>query len=433
MDGLFLEIGPLRIQQNLSLEINPYSWTNNASVVFVDQPAGTGLSYTNGSYTLNQTAVNIQFYAFLEGFFALYPNYTQHDIYLCGESYFGHYSLALATYILNQNNATGNTLQLNLKGLAIGNGWIDPPIQYSIYAEYSYGIGIVGHYQRTSLEQSFAQCNSQLAGANWQDNTCDDVTQNIIDASGVNNYTINVYDYRLYDKTSGNDWPEGIHLEAAYLNRPEVRAAIHIPSYVHNWHECSMEVNMALNNDSYLSFKHLLPPLLDGAGLRILLYSGSFDWICNRVGTEELVRTMDWSGTAAFNTSQRYTWAVNEKFAGYGITVQNLTFLIVFNGSHMVPMNCPEQTLDMITRFFANASFADMEESMIPAAQPGPGAPKTPLSVLEWSLIAVSCFVAGATISAVIAVLVVQFYVKRTVAAQNAGGSKKGGKYENLK
>jgi len=44
------------------------------------------------------------------------------DFYITGESYAGHYIPSIAFYLVN--NATD--LGVNFKGVAIGNGWVDP-------------------------------------------------------------------------------------------------------------------------------------------------------------------------------------------------------------------------------------------------------------------------------------------------------------------
>jgi carboxypeptidase C (cathepsin A) len=80
MDGLFLELGPLRLDGEKldTIKINPYSWHNVANMMFVDQPVGTGLSYTvaKDGYATNDDMINDHFYKFLQTFFKLHDRYT---------------------------------------------------------------------------------------------------------------------------------------------------------------------------------------------------------------------------------------------------------------------------------------------------------------------------------------------------------------------
>ena len=96
MDGLFLENGPLRLVKSnptttttddsdgWSIQINPYSWHKApAYVLYVDQPVGTGLSFTKKrNYCRNDLQINIDFHLFLENFLLMYHDFflTKKDI-----------------------------------------------------------------------------------------------------------------------------------------------------------------------------------------------------------------------------------------------------------------------------------------------------------------------------------------------------------------
>lgn len=76
----------------LSLTPNAYTWTLNANVVFVEQPAGVGFSYseTTSDYTVGDYQASADVVAFMRGFLVKYPAYTNRPFFYSGESYGGH-------------------------------------------------------------------------------------------------------------------------------------------------------------------------------------------------------------------------------------------------------------------------------------------------------------------------------------------------------
>jgi carboxypeptidase C (cathepsin A) len=57
MLGLLQELGPCRItNDSSSVTLNPFSWNNNANMLFIDQPVGTGFSYGNMTVGTSQAA-----------------------------------------------------------------------------------------------------------------------------------------------------------------------------------------------------------------------------------------------------------------------------------------------------------------------------------------------------------------------------------------
>jgi carboxypeptidase D len=81
-DGALLEIGPYRIHSGGKLERNPGSWNEYATLLFVDNPVGTGYSYTSGpdGYVRELEDGATQFIKFLEEWFKIFPEFNHDDV-----------------------------------------------------------------------------------------------------------------------------------------------------------------------------------------------------------------------------------------------------------------------------------------------------------------------------------------------------------------
>jgi carboxypeptidase D len=134
MDGLFLEIGPLQLKDG-SVTINPYSWHNVANMLFIDQPVGTGMSYTKdrSGYAKNDDAINLHFYNFLISFFKLYDQFitnvngkkVSRKLFITGESHAGHYIPTISAFIRRKNKEISfrnlkDEIIIDLVGIALG-------------------------------------------------------------------------------------------------------------------------------------------------------------------------------------------------------------------------------------------------------------------------------------------------------------------------
>lgn len=78
MFGLFLENGPVRVlktgptDDDFSLVPANQSWTDDYSVLWLDQPVGTGFSYGDLTNLSMQTAGD-DFINFIAAFYNMYP------------------------------------------------------------------------------------------------------------------------------------------------------------------------------------------------------------------------------------------------------------------------------------------------------------------------------------------------------------------------
>lgn len=104
MLALFTEHGPWRSQADGTLMLNPTSWTLKASMVFLEQPAGVGFSYSSltsdNELLSNDYAASEDFVLTIRAFYDRYPERKNNTLYIASESYGGHYMPQLALKLL---------------------------------------------------------------------------------------------------------------------------------------------------------------------------------------------------------------------------------------------------------------------------------------------------------------------------------------------
>ena len=367
MDGLFLELGPFKIKDG-KLEVNPYSWHKVSNLLIIDQPVGTGLSYSRGKYASNDQTVNQMFYEGMVEFFRIHPQFvtaeesgraTSRHIYMTGESHAGHYIPSMVSHIVSRNSDKSNSnVVMNVAGIAIGNGWVDPFNQYDV-SEFAHGMGFITKDQKNELKVKERLCQDALKSGRYRDRNCFALLDDVIDSSGGNHKfsSASMYDSRLFSKK--NIFPPGKDKVEAYLNRAEVRNALHVAPGIQKFLECTDPPYHALAQQDGVGVVKELQDILDRK-IQVLMFSGQYDIVCNHIGTEKFLSLLKWSGSGGWATARNVAWSSDgQNPAGYVKSFQNLQFLVVLDSGHMVPMSKPKESLDMIGRFVANKPFTD--------------------------------------------------------------------------
>ncbi|KAK3408063.1 hypothetical protein EUGRSUZ_J00372 [Eucalyptus grandis] len=160
--ALFHENGPFHIANNLSLVWNDYGWDKASNLIYVDQPTGTGFSYSTDERDTrhDEQGVSNDLYDFLQAFFAAHPQLVKNDFYITGESYAGHYIPALAARV-QQGNKAKEGMHINLKGFAIGNGLTNPEIQYEAYTDYALNMRLITQSDHDSINTMLPEYNGR--------------------------------------------------------------------------------------------------------------------------------------------------------------------------------------------------------------------------------------------------------------------------------
>ncbi|ETL25742.1 hypothetical protein L916_20457 [Phytophthora nicotianae] len=376
MQGLFLGNSPFKLMNESTIGKNEHSWHEFANLLFVDQPVGTGMSYTKGNdYRPDEETVAKDFYEFLTKFLQRHPEYLSDGddgvkisraVYMFGESHAGRWIPEFSDHIFKQNDDPNNQIKINLDGVGIGNGWVHPRIQYE-YSDYAHGLGLLTFGQVRSLKASYAECLAALDAGTYYSRSCldnmDSITGSVKPGNGGN--SLNFYDVRQYLRNVGA-YPSGQENIVKYMNKMEVRKAVHGNEDKNfRFDLCSNGVFRALSKFDGVSTLDKVDSLLQ-RGLRMLFYNGQWDMMCNHYGTEKLLLNLNWNGSDAYQQAKKYTWRVQgrKEPAGFAQQGGNLTYLVVTGAGHMVPMDVPDVAADMLHRFVSRLEFNDKVQTV---------------------------------------------------------------------
>ncbi|KAE8674743.1 hypothetical protein F3Y22_tig00111718pilonHSYRG00018 [Hibiscus syriacus] len=176
-------------------------------------------------------------YVFLLNWLERFPQYKIRDLFITGESYAGHYVTQLASYILSRNKGTNQTI-INLKGIAIGNAWIDDDICTKGLFVYLWTHALNSDETNEGINKycDFASENlvTKMGGVGNTEDQCDKYqNQGLMEMGDIDLYGIYApicNPSAIKPGSNGNVlnfYPcSGIHVES-YLNLAEVQAALH--------------------------------------------------------------------------------------------------------------------------------------------------------------------------------------------------------------
>jgi len=272
---------------------------------------------------------------------------------LTGESYAGHYVPAIGHRIWKANkNNEGHPI--NLQGLTIGNGWVDPLIQYGAYAEFALYNNLISQDAFSIWNSSYIICKDLIESGVWEValEACQLMSEGILVEIGISlGYFPNMYDIRqeCSDPPLCYDFDE----QTEFMNLATVQKALGVNM---EWEDCTQTVHLFLLGDWMNNLETQIPDMLE-SGIRVLVYSGMEDYICNWLGGRDWTAAMQWSGQIDFNNAPEKPWKANGQVAGSSKSADGLIFLKVLNAGHMVPMDQPANALSMLNTFLQNKPF----------------------------------------------------------------------------
>ncbi|EJF60058.1 alpha/beta-hydrolase [Dichomitus squalens] len=370
LEGLLQENGPFQWSLGQARPTqNEFSWTNLSSILFLEQPVGTGFSVGKPNVK-NENDVAAQIVGFFQQFLDIFKELQGKNLYLTGESYAGMYVPYLANYIYEHPT----DLNLTLNGF-----WVsDPVLGWDVVQEQIPAVDFVHKYEGVfSFNQTFLahldsvaeKCNYTgyvakhvtfppkgllpLPGKSTEfDHGCD-VWDAIFDAALLVNPAFNIY--RIFDTWPilwdvlgfPGSFPQ--QQSPIYFDRADVKKAIHAPANV-SWAECS-DVDVFPRGDASLPPAFTVLPNAIEKSKRSVIVHGLADFILIAEGTRIVIQNMTWNGKQGFHTPIKNDSFVVEGMGAMGNThtERGLTYYEVSLSGHMVPQFSPKAAFQIMS------------------------------------------------------------------------------------
>ncbi|KAI7733876.1 hypothetical protein M8C21_013932, partial [Ambrosia artemisiifolia] len=385
--------GPLTVNyanstlEETVLEINPHSWTKVASIIFVDQPAGTGFAYakTPEAYITNDTLSAMQAYSFLKKWLVDHPKLLNNPLYVAGDSYMGILLPMIVQEIYN-GNEVGEGPRINIKGYSLGNPLTDTGGNYNSRIRYAHRMALLSDAIYKSAEEN---CDGEYWKIDPNNSLCIQALQvvdkcigrirspQILEPYCDDSNTLKFYLSRrglgTLDKIFMDTWSlpqvqkqscrdDNYLYSYVWANNRDVREALHVHEEFGDieWVRCNDSLYFYYDKEA-ISYTH---DVLNTVGYhqrisdkhcRALIYSGDHDMVAPYISTLDWIESLNLSVVDGWRP-----WFVDDQVAGYTMKYSknnyHLTFATVKGGGHTAPEYKPKECLSMFMRWLANDS-----------------------------------------------------------------------------
>ncbi|XP_043288067.1 venom serine carboxypeptidase-like [Venturia canescens] len=346
---IFTQNGPFEMKHGNFLDPRKESWNNKLNVIYIDAQVGSGYSFTDSDagYPTSQKQIADDLYTALKQFFQLFPSLQQNHFFLAAHGYASKIVLELCTLIYDRK--ISEPKKINLEGIVIANGIVDPVNQF-VFANFLRNNELI----EATDESWFSGQEEHIRQWITQNNHIQafDMYERLImgKSSYFNNITGYLYPYNVLKAgDEGNSY-----FSNEWIQYNEQRRALHVGS--NHYTELNVIALNSLRDQVTISQAKRLSEALDNY-FRVLVYTGIHDILCSPLSVQNYLGCLKWRYSDQFRQADRELWRVsNGQLAGYIKKSHEpgsiyLTEVIVRNAGHFSSHDQPQWTLELVEKF----------------------------------------------------------------------------------
>ncbi|KAF8047622.1 hypothetical protein N665_2916s0003 [Sinapis alba] len=336
LSGLLIENGPLTFKIEFdsgdipSLVTTTYSWTKVANIIYLDQPVGTGFSYSRNLFPdiLSDTGSAKRVHEFVGNWLAKHPDYFSNPFYVAGNSYSGRVVPVIVQEISNGNGLCCKP-QINLQGYLLGNPVTELDNNPNWRIPFAHGMALISDELYESLRRS---CRGNYTKVDPLNTKCMNLVEEY--KKCVNGLDITyILGPKCQDPSDPyeSNPPEHrmtVH-STRWANEESVRRALHVEKgSIGKWSTCYRKIHYTYDIESSVPY-HKNNSI---QGYRSLIFSGDHDMLVPFLATQDWIRSLNYSIVEDWRP-----WMVHNQVAGYTRTYANkMTFATVKGGGHTI-------------------------------------------------------------------------------------------------
>ncbi|KAH7974125.1 hypothetical protein HPB49_010260 [Dermacentor silvarum] len=307
--GQFLEVGPLGVNSDGILYRRPHTVQKMFNVIFLDQPAGSGFSFTN----------------------------------------------------LMTNPDPG--LPLKVSGVIAGSPVFGCVLDLMDSADTLYHFGMFDANGRDMFAQAMHRIR-QL----WTTNRAvalDLLSHTIFGLHHSASLFANLTGYSDHASLFSDERPQEFIHYYRYMQKPLFKKSLHLNSQA-TVDSNRLLVMLYLADDYIVDLREKVEYLLDAT--KMLVFSGQLDTVFPAIKQEKHLLSLNWTGTVAMRKAARrplYVSGPGSRLVGYAKTTKDLTYVVMARSGHHVLFDASEDVCNIIERFVTGVDVVNFRRKVL--------------------------------------------------------------------